>query len=137
MNREIQDWELTAFALGELPADRASQIEQAIAADPALAGELAMVAETIGQVTQALRATPATTPSTPPMTIPSSLEAKSSALATRRSRGSRQAARNQLADWTPTGDAGCYRGLLCRCRFSCPSMDYSVGMDGTCRPRAN
>ncbi len=41
MQTKFEDWELTAFALGELSPERSKQIEQMIQDDPAMARELA------------------------------------------------------------------------------------------------
>ena len=51
----IEEWELTAFALNELPADRAQVIELAIKNDSKLAEDMASFAATIGQVSDFYR----------------------------------------------------------------------------------
>lgn len=51
----IEEWELTAFALNELPAERAQVIELAIKNDPKLAEDMASIAAMIGQVSDIYR----------------------------------------------------------------------------------
>ncbi len=54
MQTKFEDWELTAFALGELSPERSKQIEQMIQDDPAMARELASLGDWIGRVSEAL-----------------------------------------------------------------------------------
>lgn len=54
MHDSIEDWELSAFALGELTAERSQEIEQMIYKDPRLARELASISELLGHVSEAM-----------------------------------------------------------------------------------
>jgi Ca-activated chloride channel homolog len=53
MKKDFEGWELTAYALGELPSARSQVIESAIASDPAIAAELAEIRETLATVSTA------------------------------------------------------------------------------------
>ncbi len=55
MNKPIEDWMLTAHALGELEPELAAEVETAIAADPLLQAELDSIRATVSKIGTALQ----------------------------------------------------------------------------------